>query len=127
MRLITLQMAEGHLRRSIPSSSPPTAAEIDVLSKIEQAEALVIDFVNQRRIDGDLWAAEVEAWNANEENGPLVDVPPQVQAAVLVQLKALDRFRGDDTAADETPVDVGAVLHPRAAAYLYRHRDPALS
>ena len=63
MRLITREMAEGHLRRPIPSTSPPSAAEIDLLAKIEQAEALVIDFMNQRRVDGDLWAAEVAAWN----------------------------------------------------------------
>jgi hypothetical protein len=123
MRLITRQLAEGHLRRSIPSSSPPSNAEVDLLAKIEQAEALVLDFVNQRRIDGDLWAAEVESWDANVEDS----VPPQVQAAVLVQLKELDRFRGDDTDADQPKREPGIVLHPRAAAYLHRHRDPAIA
>lgn len=125
MRLITRQLAEGHLKRSIPSTSPPSNDEVDILAKIEQAEALVLDFVNQRRIDGDLWAAEVEAWNV--EGGADEQPPPQVQAAVLVQLKELDRFRGDDTEADEPKRDFGMVLHPKAAAYLYRHRDPAIA
>jgi len=124
VRLVTRELAEGHLKVSIPSSSPPSAAEIDLLAKIEQAEALVLDFVNQRRSDGDLWAATVDAWDVTSEDYP---PPPQVQAAVLVQLKELDRFRGDDVESVEPARAVGAVLHPRAAGYLYRFRDPAIA
>lgn len=124
MRLITRELAEGHLKRAISSSSPTTPDEIDMLAKIEQAEALVLDFVNQRRIDGDLWAAEIEAWDVTED---ATSVPPQVQAAVLVQLKELDRFRGDDTPSDEVKRESWNALHPRAEAYLRRLRDPAVS
>lgn len=124
MRLITRQLAEGHLRRSIPSSSPPTAAEVDLLAKIEQAEALVLDYVSQRRIDGDLWQAEVDSWDVEADPA---GVPPAVQAAVLVQLKELDRFRGDDTDGVQPKREYGMVLHPLAASYLHRYRDPALA
>lgn len=124
MRLITWEMAQGHLKRSIAATSPPSSDEVDIRAKVEQAEALVIDFVNQRRIDGDLWGATVESWDATNANAM---PPPQVQAAVLVQLKELDRFRGDDLHGDEPKREVGMVLHPRAAGYLHRHRDPAIA
>lgn len=122
MRLITYAQAEGHIRDSFPSSSPASAAEDDLRLKIEQAEALVIDYVNQRRANGDLWAVVVDSWDVTSEETP---PPAQVTAAVLVQLKELYRFRGDDT--DEPDRPVGQVLHPRAAAYLYRMRDPAIA
>ncbi len=127
MRLITFDQAQGHLKRTITVTSPPSADELDIRLKCDQAEALVIDYVNQRLADGDLWAAEVAAWNVDPEAGPLVAVPGQVSAAVLVQLKELDRFRGDDVDGDEPTRVVGHVLHPRAAAYLYRQRDPAIA
>jgi hypothetical protein len=123
VRLVTYEQALGHLRLSIGMASPESAAEADLRLKIEIAEGLVIDFVNQRRIDGDLWAAEVESWDAAGSTLP----PKQVVGAVLVQLGELYRFRGDDLEADQPRRDVGMVLHPRAAAYLYRLRDPAIA
>jgi hypothetical protein len=125
MRLITYDQALAQLKRSIPSSSPPSSAELDVRLKIEQAEALVLDYVNQRISDGDLWDATVASWDALAD--PPVAPPAQVTAAVLVQLTELYRFRGDDVDGDEPERPVGAVLHPRAAAYLYRMRDPAIA
>ena len=123
MRLITFDQAVGHLRLSIPSASPESPAESDLRLKIEQAEALVLDYVNQRRSDGDLWAATVESWDVSDSTPP----PAQVSAAVLVQLGEIYRFRGDDLDSEEPARAVGAVLHPRAAAYLYRLRDPAIA
>ena len=67
MRLITWELALGHLRRDVAESSPPSREEVDLRAKIEQAEALVIDYVNQRLADGDLWAATVDAWDATSE------------------------------------------------------------
>lgn len=122
MRLITYAQAEGHIRQSFPSMSPESAGEADLRLKIEQAEALVLDYVTQRRSDGDLWAVVVDSWDATSEATP---PPAQVTAAVLVQLQELYRFRGDDTNEPDRPV--GQVLHPRAAAYLYRMRDPAIA
>lgn len=124
MRLITRELAEGHLRRSIQTGSPQTLDEIDMLAKIEAAEALVLDYIKQRRSGGDDWCSEVDGWDVTDEDAA---PPPQVQAAVLVQLKELDRFRGDDTDADQPKREVGYVLHPLAAAYLYRFRDPAIA
>jgi hypothetical protein len=120
MRLITRELAEAHLRITAPSAYE----EIDLLAKIAQAEDLVLDYVNQRRSDADLWLAEVEAWDVTDTAAL---PPPQVQAAVLVQLGELYRFRGDDLEADQPVRDLGSVLHPLAAAYLYRHRDPAIA
>lgn len=123
MRLVTYEQAVAHARESIPVSSPESPWEADFRLKIEIAEELVIDYLNQRRIDGDLWAAEVECWDVAGSTPP----PKRVVGAVLVQLKELCRFRGDDVEADETKRDVGLVLHPKAAAYLYRMRDPAIA
>lgn len=124
MRLITRQLAEGHLRITVATASPQTAEEVDFLAKIEQAEALVIDFVNQRRVDGDLWSQDVGAWDVEVDP---TGIPAQVQAAVLVQLGELWRFRGDDVSADEPKREPWMALHPRAEAYLRRLRDPALA
>ena len=124
MRLVTYAQAVAHLKTSIPSASPEPPAESDLRLKIEQAESLVIDYVNQRRSDGDLWDATVEAWDVTSETYP---PPARVTAAVLVQLGELYRFRGDDLDSEEPERMVGAVLHPRAAAYLYRLRDPAIA
>lgn len=118
MRLITRQLAEGHLKRSIASSSPPSNDEVDMLAKIEQAEAFVIDFVNQRRLDSDIWAAEVEAWNIEDPNA---QPPEQVKATTLRVLKCLDRFRGDDDAVSYKEID--DILRNG----LGRLRDPAIA
>jgi hypothetical protein len=124
VRLITYAQAQGHLRLSVASTSPPSAEEVDLRLKIDQAEELVLDYVNQRRSDGDLWAATVDAWDVTSEAYP---PPARVSAAVLVQLGELWRFRGDDLDSEEPTRAVGGVLHPRAAAYLYRFRDPAIA
>jgi hypothetical protein len=123
MRLITFDLATGHLRRTIAASSPPSPEETDLRLKIEQAEEIVIGYVNQRLIDGDIWAASVEAWDVASETYP---PPARVQAAVLVQLSELDRFRGDDVMG-EPMRDAGMTIHPRAAGYLYPLRDPAMA
>lgn len=119
VRLITFDQALGHLRLSIAEASPPTPAEADLRLKIEQAEALVLDYVRQRRVDGDLWDSTVASWDVAADAPP----PALVTAAVLIQLGDLHRFRGDD--GDTTRV--GATLHPRAEAYLDRLRDGAVA
>lgn len=123
MRLITFDLAQGHLKRTIVSASPPSPEELDLRLKIDQAEDIVIGYVNQRLIDGDIWAALVDAWDVTSTTYP---PPPRVQAAVLVQLAELDRFRGDDVAG-EPMRDAGMTIHPRAAGYLYPLRDPAMA
>lgn len=127
MRLITWEMALGHLKLTIPEASPYTAAlEADIRHKIDVAEALVLDHVNQRIGDtATSWADDVANWNV-EDGSPELPVPPQVQAAVLIQLAELHRFRGDDLDSD-TPKRGMGELHPRAVAYLYRLRDPAIA
>lgn len=124
MRLITFEQAVNRLKLSITPASPATAQEDDLRLAIEQAEALVLDFVNQRRCDADLWQAEVDAWNVADASAL---PPPQVIGAVFVQLAEIWRFRGDDVPSDQPVRGVGEVLHPMAAAYLQRHRDPAIA
>ena len=124
MRLITFDLATGHLKRSVAIGSPPSPEEADLRLKIEQAEEIVLGYVNQRLIDGDVWAASVEAWDVASTTYP---PPARVQAAVLVQLAELDRFRGDDLGGDEPMRDTGQTIHPRAAGYLYPLRNPALA
>jgi hypothetical protein len=125
MRLITYQQALDHLKESVPVTSPPSGRENDIRLKIDQAEELVLDWINQRIADGDLWDATIESWDVSAD--PPVPPPGRVTAAVLVQLKMLDRFRGDDMKGDAPDMPVGPVLHPMAAAYLYRMRDPAIA
>ena len=126
MRLITRDQALAHLRVTVPELSPQSLTDLDLVTKIEIAEELVIDFVDQRRIDADLWSAEVAAWDV--ESTVAADQPPKrVQAAVLVQLAELYRFRGDDVDGDQPVRPAAATLHPRAEGYLLRLRDPAVS
>lgn len=123
MRLVTYELALADRRLSIASESPPSPEETIFRAKIEQAEALVIDYVNQRLEDGDLWAATVDAWDVASAASP---PPANVQAAVLIQLGELYRFRGDDVEG-EPEREYGLTLHPRAIGCLYRYRDPAMA
>lgn len=124
MRLVTLEMAKAHLR--LGTADLPEDTESDLRAKIDQAEALVLDYVDQRLDEASAWSAEVASWNAEDSGSPTYTVPPQVQAAVLIMLTELWRFRGDDIDDDEPRRGMGE-LHPKAVAYLYRFRDPALA
>lgn len=127
MRLVTWEMAIGHLKLTVPESSPQmTALEADIRHKIEVAEELVLDHVNQRIGDtAEEWADDVALWNV-AGGSPSLPVPARVQAAVLIQLAELHRFRGDDHD-DDMPERGMGELHPRAVSYLYRLRDPAIA
>ena len=93
-----------------PSVSPTDAAEADLLLKMAQAESIILDYL------------KVPAWSP-----PAWDettVPPLVQAAVLLQLGELYRFRGDDV---EAPAHTVGDLSPVITNLLRRYRDPALA
>ena len=133
MRLIRWEQAVEHLRLTIPDASPLTSGlESDIRLKIEIAEEMVLSYVNQR-IGEDAsseWAGEVALWNTDLSGtspSASLPVPYRVQGAVLIQLAELNRYRGDDHDSDTARREIGATLHPRAVACLYRMRDPAIA
>lgn len=127
--LVTLAQAKRHLRLGEPDV-PSSEEDADLVDKIAQASALVIDYVSQRISETDAgsppttWAAEVATWDVN--SSPPALPPPIVQAATLVQLAELWRYRGDDPAND-APMRTPGFLSPMVVSLLYRYRDPALS
>ena len=120
--LVTLQAAKDHLRLSMPLGDPD---EPDLQAKLDAADALVRDYVAQRRCDPDgTWAATVASWDVTAT--PPVPPPPHVLNATLIVLGDLWRYRGDDLANEAPPRELGEL--PRAAmALLYRLRDPAVA
>lgn len=110
MSLITIDQAKAHLRIDTASGSPVDAADADLLLKMAAAESIVLDYLK-------VPATSPEYWNDTT-------VPPLVQAAVLLQLGELYRFRGDDV--EHGPQTAGD-LSPIVTNILRRYRDPALA
>jgi hypothetical protein len=124
MALVTLDQARRHLK--IPTSGSPATSEHDaeIAEKLTQAEAVVREWVGQRRMDGAAWAAEVAAWDLDAS--PPVLPPDQVVSAVLLQLGDLWRYRGDDLETERPTRELGELARG-VTALLYRLRDPSLS
>ena len=112
--LITREQAIDHLRLPLTVDDVDSRTARDLSVKLAQAESIILDYL---KVD----PAAPPAWL--EESGA---VPPLVQAAVLVQLAELWRFRGDDTT-DAAPVYADGQLSPQVTNYLRRYRDPALA
>jgi len=114
MALISLEHAKRHLRLGESLDQDREVAET-----LAAAEAIVLDYVVQRRTDtaSPFWVTTVASWDT-------VTVPPAIAAAVLLQLGELWRFRGDDEAA---PKNEHGYLSPRVVALLHRYRDPAIA
>lgn len=110
-QLVTLAQAKKHLR-----SPAAFDDDIDILLKIEQATSLVLEYISR---DDDDWTETMVSWTEDT-------VPRGVQAAVLVQLGELYRFRGDDPEKD-TPTRQHGYLSPSVTAYLHRYRDPSIA
>lgn len=111
--LVTLEQAKADQRLT------STEEDNSLQMKLDQAHALVLDWVGQRRSDegSPSWADTVASWTT-------MTVPPQVQAAILVMFGVLVRFRGDDLPTDSW---MDGDLPPIVKAYLSRLRDPALA
>ena len=114
MAVITVARAKRHLR--LGDSLEQDREVVEVLAA---AEAVVLDYVAQRRTDdaSPYWATTVAAWDETT-------VPPAIAAAVLLQLGELWRFRGDD---ETMPAREHGYLSPMVLALLHRYRDPALA
>jgi len=107
--LVSLDQAKAHLRmRGVDEQD-----ELIEL-QIKHATAIVVTYI-AREADDD-WTAEIEAWNDES-------VPPQVQAAILVQLAELFRYRGDEDA----PTRAHGYPCPMVVSLLHALHDPAVS
>lgn len=87
--MVTLATAKLHLGETDDQRNA------EILARLAQAEAMVLAYL-ARPLDAE-WTAEMATWGTAVGSPPaLVLAPAQVQAAILVQLAELDRFRGDD-------------------------------
>jgi hypothetical protein len=109
--IVTVDQAVAHLNLQYGHYD-----EDDLALKIEMATALVLDHIWR---DDDDWQATILAWTATT-------VPRAVQAAALVQLSELHRFRGDDPQG-VAPLRQHGYLSPMVEAYLRKFRDPPVA
>jgi hypothetical protein len=103
MALLTFSTAKKHLRITT------TDQDGDLLLKLTQAEAIVLDYLNSST----WWQAVTVTWTA-------ATVPGQVQAAILLVLTHLVEHRGEDAPTE-------AALSVNVQSLLMRSRDPALA
>lgn len=99
---LDLAAVKRHLQ--LPATDPDPDGDTDLTAKLAQAEAIILDYLKA---------------DARPDNA-LVD------AAVLLQVGELWRFRGDDPSSDSAPTTPGD-LHPTITNLLRRLRDPALA
>lgn len=110
MSLVTLAQAKGHLQIWTPITSPLDPVDEDIAMKLAQAESIILDYLKSD-----------EGWDEST-------VPPLVQAAVLLQLTELFRFRGDDPGGTVYgPAYNDGQLSSAITAILRRYRDPSLA
>jgi len=115
MGLITLEQAKAHLRIDTLTTPTPDPGDFDILMKMTQAEAIILDYLKIAAVSPPLWSDET-------------DCPPLVQAAILMQLAELYRFRGDDpgTVVQSPARGEAGSLSPVIEGLLRRYRDPTL-
>jgi hypothetical protein len=107
--LVSVSVAMDHLR--VVDDAEYASVERMAL----QATSIVLDYI-ARPTDED-WTATIAAWTETT-------VPPVIQAAILVQLTELYRFRGDDM---QMPEREAGDLSPLVKALLRRSRDPVVA
>lgn len=110
MSLITLEQAKWQLRITTVGGSPADPIEAEILSKMAEAEAIILDYL---KTPDPTWVDELTT-------------PASVRAAILYELGELWRFRGDDQAG-QGPAPGDGDLSPVIVGILRRYRDPALA
>lgn len=90
----------------------------DLYARLETAHELVLDYVNNRVDDADDWLDTILAWDTD-------NAPKRIKGAILHTFVHLNRFRGDDDAKIQPPLDNG--LPPLVRAMLDRLRDPTVA
>jgi hypothetical protein len=114
--MVTLQQAKDHLRITTPPGHPDDA---DLTLKLDAATAIIRRFVGR----SEYGLSYVTAWQSPETTDP------DAQAAVLLQLGELWRFRGDDPGASTLAPPRGELgdLSPVLIGLLRRFSDPVLA
>ena len=106
--MVTLKQAKDHLRITTPDGHPDDA---DLQLKLDGATDAIRRYVAR----SDYGKAFAEAWTSPETT------PPDAQAAVLMQLGELWRFRGDDPGSiNYSPAREGSDLAPVVVGLLRR-------
>lgn len=109
--LLTLDVAKKHLRVD------HTDDDDDITRKINQASAIVLDYIKKTIGTPDPNDPSIVDWDDTT-------VPPPVAAAVEIMLSKLY----DDRAAGATDNEVAMGYLPKTAtSILHRYRDPALA
>jgi hypothetical protein len=108
--------AKQHVRLTVADDSP---LDLELKLKLAAAEAAILDYVTRNEPGKTL----AEAWTDPAAT------PPNVQAAVLLELGELWRFHGDDPAAAATmPArDPSADFQPAILGLLRRYTDPVFA
>lgn len=108
--LVTLAQGKRHLLIWTPITSPLDDVDEDVTMKLAQAEDTILDYLKVQNVSPPMWTIDT--------------VPPLVQAAILIRLAILFRFRGDDK---DGPAYPDGQLTDAETNLLRRYRDPALA
>jgi len=111
MPLVTLEAALDHLKLPIVLGADPIdPQERDLRLKLAAAEAVVLNYVQPARPE---WTDETTT-------------PLDVQAAILLELGELWRFRGDDPDSGR-PSQLDGYLSPTITNLLRPYRDHSLA
>ena len=140
MARVTLQQAVDHLALPIVLDSDPLdPRQNDLALKLFAAEAIILDYLkippainplapatrDTLPPDWTPWPPDETPPPATPPRGQIPEDDPIVQAAILLQLGELWRFRGDDVK-DTTDEDLTiGQLSPIVTNLLRRYRDPA--
>ena len=113
--LVSLDQLKAHINVS------SSANDDDLQVKLETAQELVIDYINQRLSAAEalVWEAEIAAWTDET-------APKRVRAAILQMGAWLYQHRGDEHPSDSPKLEPGD-LPPEVKMYLWRLRDPAIA
>jgi len=112
--ILTLATAKAHLLITTPAGDP---GDVDLTAKLQQAEAIILDYCATTAAR----QTDVAGWT------DATTTPQVVQAAILLQLGELFRFRGDDQEAQGAPRPMtDDDLAPVVARLLRRWRDPVV-
>jgi hypothetical protein len=118
--IVTVEQADAHLRLDLDlSGSPPSDPRLpDLLLKITQAEAVVLDYL---KVAADVFTGSPPLWQTGSPPLWTTRNLSVIQAAVLLVLSALYDDEAQRTVADYmAPAGTVALL-------LARLRDPALA